>query len=79
MDVLEKKTKTTSHPNIGLLKTVIVEQWNKMSEEFILKASKSFRRHVDTITEKNGGHKEQIYSFVSVFFFFSNYNNLFLY
>ena len=27
-----------------------------MSEEFILKACKSFSRRVDTIIEKNGGH-----------------------
>ena len=27
-----------------------------MSEEFILKAYKSFRKSVDTISEKNGGH-----------------------
>ena len=33
--------------NIGLIKTVIEEEWNKMSEEFILKACKSFRRCVD--------------------------------
>ena len=31
---------------------------NKVSEEFILKASKSFWRRVDTIVEKNGGHFE---------------------
>ena len=44
------KTKhATSNPNIGSLKTAIVEEWNKMSEEFILKACKSFRRHLDTI------------------------------
>ena len=27
-----------------------------MSEEFILKACKSFQRHVDTIIEENGDH-----------------------
>ena len=43
-----------SHPNIGSLKTGIKEEWNKTSEEFILKAFKSFRRPVDTIIEKNG-------------------------
>ena len=31
-----------------------------MSEEFILKACKSFRRRVDTITEKNGGHMSKL-------------------
>ena len=56
--ILENKTNTTSHPNIGLLKTAIEEEWNKMSEEFILNACKLFRRHVDTIIEKNGGHIE---------------------
>ena len=42
--ILEKKAKVTSHPNIGSLKTSIEEEWNKLSEEFIFKACKSFRR-----------------------------------
>ena len=50
--VLENKTNRTSHPNIDSLKTVIEEEWNKISEEFILKACKSFWRGVDTIIEK---------------------------
>ena len=36
--VLENKTNATSYPNIGSLKNAIEEEWNKMSEEFILKA-----------------------------------------
>ena len=50
--VLENKTNVTSHPNIGSLKTVIEEEWNKMSEELILKAYKSIQRHVDIIIKK---------------------------
>ena len=50
--VLENKTNATSHPNIGSLKTAIEKEWNKMSEEFILKACKSFQRHIDRIIEK---------------------------
>ena len=38
--VLENKTNATSHPNIGSLKTATEEEWNKMSEELILKACK---------------------------------------
>ena len=45
---LETK-KATHHPKIGSLKTAIEEEWNKMSEESIFKAFKSFRRPVDTI------------------------------
>ncbi len=41
--VLENKTNATSHQNISTLKTTIEKQWNKMSEEFILKASRSFQ------------------------------------
>ena len=52
MERFRKQTNANSHPNIGLLKTVIKEEWNKMSEEFILKASKSFRRHVDIFEKK---------------------------
>ena len=36
-DILENKTNATSYPYIGLLKTAIEEEWNKMSEEFISK------------------------------------------
>ena len=50
----KNKTNATSLPNIGSLKTAIEKEWNKMSEVFILKACKSFRRCVDTIIEKNG-------------------------
>ena len=50
--VLESKTNATSNPNISSLKTAIKEEWNKMSEKFILKACKSFRRRVETIIEK---------------------------
>ena len=35
-----------------MFKTLIKEEWNKMSEKFILKTCKSFRRHVDTIIKK---------------------------
>ena len=54
--VLENKTNATFHPNIGLFKISIEEEWNKISEEFIMKACISFRRCVNTIIEKNGGH-----------------------
>ena len=50
--VLENKTNATSHPNIGSLKNVIEEEWNKISEEFIFEEWKSFRRRVDAKVEK---------------------------
>ena len=50
--ILENKTNATSHLNIDSLKNTIVEEWNNMSEEFILKACKSFQRCIDTIIEK---------------------------
>ena len=50
--ILENKTNATTHPNIGLLKTAIEEELNKMSEEFILKACKLFQKHVNTMIEK---------------------------
>ena len=56
--ILENKTNATSHPNIGLLKAAIEKEWNKMSEEFILNACKSFQRHVDAIIEINAGYVE---------------------
>ena len=49
--VLENKTKVTFHRNIGSLKTAIEEEWNRISEECILKTDKSFRRRVDTIVK----------------------------
>ena len=56
LGVLENKTIATSHPNIVSLKTE--REWNKMSENFILRAYKSFRRRLDTIIEENGVHIE---------------------
>ena len=50
-DILENKN-ATFHPNIGSLKTAIEKEWNKMFEEFILKARKSFQRHVDNKFKK---------------------------
>ena len=51
----ENKINANSHPNISSFKTAIEEEWNKMSEELhMLKACKSFRRHVDSISEKTG-------------------------
>ena len=67
--ILENKINATSHPSIDSLKTAIEEERNKMSEAFIFKACKSFRRCVDTIIEKNGDHIEWIYCFVSIFWF----------
>ena len=40
--VLENKTNAAFHPNTGSLMTATEEEWNKMSEEFILKAYNSF-------------------------------------
>ena len=40
----------TTYPNIGSLEAVI--EWNKICEEFIFKAYKSFRRRFDTIIFK---------------------------
>ena len=64
--IFRNKTNATSYPNIGLLKIAIEEEWNKMSEEFNLKACKSFWSHVNTKIQKNGGHIEYIYCFVSI-------------
>ena len=50
--VLENKTNATSHWNIGSLKTTVEEEWNRMSEEFISKTYKSFRKRVDKIIGK---------------------------
>ena len=52
-DVLENKINTTSHLNIGSFTTTIGEEWNKMSEEIILKTCKSFRRRAYSIIEKH--------------------------
>ena len=41
--ILENKTNATSHSNIGSLKTAIDEEWNKISEEFILKHANNFK------------------------------------
>ena len=53
-----KQNKCNLPSKYGSLKTAINEELNKMYEEFILKAHKSFRWRVDTVIEKNGGHIE---------------------
>ena len=40
----------------GSLKTAIEKEKNKMSDEFILMACKSFRRYVDAIIKKYNAH-----------------------
>ena len=50
--ILENKINATFLPNIGLLKTAVEEGWNKIPEDFILNACKSFRRCVNTLIEK---------------------------
>ena len=50
--LIVSKTNATFHPNIDSFKTAIKEEWNRMSEEFILKAFKSSQRRIDTIIEK---------------------------
>ena len=45
MGFLENKTNPTTLPNIGSLKNA--KEWNEMSEDFILKACKSFRIRAD--------------------------------
>ena len=42
LGVLENKPDATSRRNICSLKTALEKEWNKMSEEFIFKACKSF-------------------------------------
>ena len=90
LGVFENKTNATSHPNIGLLKTAIEEKWNKMPEEFILKACKSFRRYVATINEKMASVLSKftvlylssyfdVYFFKSKFIFFFFYNRFVYY
>ena len=49
---LENKINASSHRNIVSLKNAIEGEQNKISEEFILNACKSFRKHVDTILEE---------------------------
>ena len=49
--ILENKTNTTFHRILVHLRL----EWNKMSEEFILKSCKLFWSHIDTIIEKKKG------------------------
>ena len=58
-DVFVNKINASSHPNIGLLKTAFEEEWNKMSEEFILKGEKIVSKACWYNNWKNnGGHIE---------------------
>ena len=74
--VSENKTNATSHPNIGSFKTAIEEEWNKMSEEFILKPLISLHRRVDTIFEKKVAilSKFTVLCLLTSLFIFENQN-----
>ena len=67
--VLENRTNATPHPNIDSLTAAIEDEWNQMSEEFILMACKSFRRRVDTIIKKKRLPycREKEYNFLSIY------------
>ena len=71
--VLENKLNATSLPNIGLLKIATEEEWNKTSEEFILKACKWFWRRANITIAKDIGHIELIYCFITIDLFSSGY------
>ena len=68
--LLENKI-APSNPNIGSLKTAIGEEWNKISKEFILKVSKSFRSRVDGIIKKCSPYwvNLQFYIYLLIFLF----------
>ena len=73
--VLKSKTGATSYPNIGSLKTAIEEKWNKMSEEFLLKVCKSFRKRVNAIIGKKMMSKFTVlclFSYFVVHFLYEN-------
>lgn len=56
--VLEKETNRTSHPNLGSLKAKIIEEWNKMSPDFIRKSCVAFRPRVEAVIAAEGSHIE---------------------
>ena len=57
--VLENLINATSQSDIGSFKTTIDEEWNKICEEFSLKASESFLKVCWLNNwKKNGGHIE---------------------
>lgn len=56
--VLEHATNRVSHPNVDSLKDAIREEWEKLTPEFLRKTCRSFRRRVETVIEKKGGHIE---------------------
>ena len=72
--ILENKTNATAHPNIGSLKTGIEKERNKMTEDIIMKACKSFQKRVGKIPEKKKLVNLQIclHTYFVVFFIWNN-------
>lgn len=55
---LEHSTNSTSHPSVAHLKEALVLEWDNMSEAFILDSCNAFRRRVQAVIDKKGGHIE---------------------
>ena len=55
---VENKTNARSHSNIGLFKTAIEKEWNKMSQEFIWRHTNRFEGVlIQKLEKKNSDHK----------------------
>ena len=55
---LEYITNGTSHPIAAHLKETLVLEWEILSEDFIFDSSNAFRRRVQAVINKKGGHIE---------------------
>ena len=53
--IFENNTNANSHPNIGLLKTAIEEEWNKMKNLFLRHVNRFEGVLVPQLKKKNGG------------------------
>ena len=53
---VESKACAARHPNVEALKSTVNKVWADMSEEYLIKVCKDFRRRLEAVIEANGGH-----------------------
>lgn len=59
--VMEREACATHHNSLETLKASITEAWDNLSDEFVVKTCRSFRRRLEMVVEADGGYIEKNY------------------
>jgi hypothetical protein len=56
--VLQEKVQAMPHTSLAALRRSITRQWNRMSQAYVSRTCRSFRRRLEAVVAKNGGDIE---------------------